>query len=191
MKCLVLDAMGVIFRAADDVAELLVPFIEEHGAADAATVESAYHEASLGRIDADAFWHRCGVDPALEVDYLERHALLEGVEETLALAAERGIPVWCLSNDIGRWSAWLRTRFDLDTRLAGAVISGDVGLRKPDAKIYQFLINQCNFAADELLFVDDRDKNVAAARAQGIETVHFEPAGGFAQVIAALEAAAG
>ena len=31
MKCLVLDAMGVIFSAADDVAELLIPFIAEHG----------------------------------------------------------------------------------------------------------------------------------------------------------------
>ena len=29
MKCLVLDAMGVIFSAADDVAELLIPFIAE------------------------------------------------------------------------------------------------------------------------------------------------------------------
>jgi hypothetical protein len=27
MSCLVLDAMGVIFKSADDVAELLIPFI--------------------------------------------------------------------------------------------------------------------------------------------------------------------
>ena len=31
MKCLVLDAMGVIFESADDVAELLIPFIAEYG----------------------------------------------------------------------------------------------------------------------------------------------------------------
>ena len=31
MKCLVPDAMGVIFTADDDVAELLIPFIEERG----------------------------------------------------------------------------------------------------------------------------------------------------------------
>ena len=52
--CLVLDAMGVLFCAADDVAELLIPFIRSAGGeADPRVIEAAYLEASLGRIDAD------------------------------------------------------------------------------------------------------------------------------------------
>ncbi len=187
MKCLVLDAMGVIFQAADDVAELLVPFIAEHGGADRATVESAYLDASLGLIDADSFWRRCAIDPETEPDFLARHRLIDGVEQTLALAAVRAIPVWCLSNDVGRWSQRLRARFDLDSRLAGAIISGDVGVRKPDAEIYRILMARSGFSADELLFVDDRDNNVDAARALGIETIAFEAGSGFLPVQAALE----
>ncbi len=188
MKCLVLDAMGVIFRSADDVAELLVPFVSEHGGAGPATVESAYLDASLGRVDADTFWRRCRVDPNNETRYLARHALMDGVDDTLTLAAALDIPVWCLSNDVGRWSERLRARFDLDSRLAGTIISGEIGVRKPDAEIYRILLERSGFAAADLLFVDDRDQNVAAAAALGIQTVAFDAASGFAPVLAELEA---
>ena len=74
--CIVLDAMGVIFRAADDVAELLIPFITEAGGnVDAKTIASAYFDASLGMINADEFWNKVHLDPSLEDDYLSRHSL--------------------------------------------------------------------------------------------------------------------
>lgn len=57
MKCLVLDAMGVIFQAADDVVELLIPFVTEYGGEED-VVQSAYLDASLGRISADEFWKK-------------------------------------------------------------------------------------------------------------------------------------
>ena len=60
-RCLVLDAMGVVFAAAADVAEILIPFIRSAGGeSDARTIESVYLQASLGIIDADAFWRRVG-----------------------------------------------------------------------------------------------------------------------------------
>ncbi len=77
---------------------------------------------------------------------------------------------------------------DLDCRLAGAVISGDVGVRKPDPDVYRILPDRTGFAAEELLFVDDRGKKVSAARAPGIETSAFDPASGYAPVLTALEA---
>ena len=59
MDCIVLDAMGVIFRAADDVAELLIPFIAETGGnVSTGIVESTYMDASLGLISVDEFWRK-------------------------------------------------------------------------------------------------------------------------------------
>ena len=50
MSCLVLDAMGVIFKSADDVGELLIPFIaEKSGSFDEGVIQAAYLEASLGK----------------------------------------------------------------------------------------------------------------------------------------------
>ena len=52
---LLLDAMGVIYRIGDDVKEILIPFVRQKGG-DVGAVENAYIEASLGRLEPDAFW---------------------------------------------------------------------------------------------------------------------------------------
>ncbi|MFZ1977456.1 MAG: HAD-IA family hydrolase [Bacteroidota bacterium] len=182
--CIVLDAMGVIFRAADDVAELLIPFITEAGGnVDAKTIASAYFDASLGMINADEFWNKVHLDPSLEDDYLSRHSLVPGVEDFLRNAGLFRIPVWCLSNDIGRWSAKLRTMFKISGLLAGAVISSEARVRKPDRAIYQCLLDRSGYKADELLFIDDRIRNVEAAMAMGIPSVQFTMEPGFQGLI--------
>ena len=180
MPCLVLDAMGVLFESADDVAELLVPFIQKNGGNHSIeAIESAYTEASLGRLEADNFWHRFDIDPDREDDFLALHRLNQGVSELLALAQEREVPVWCLSNDVGRWSQKLRQRLGIEERLAGSIISGDVGVRKPDAGIYQALLSASKTRSGDLYFVDDREKNVIAARQLGIESDLFTEVKGF------------
>jgi len=173
-RCLVLDAMGVLFAAADDVAELLIPFIRSAGGeSDTHTIESLYLQASLGVIDADAFWARVGLDPAVEDAYLAKHRLVAGAREFLASARQAGLPVWCLSNDVGRWSRRLREKLDLERLLAGAVISSDAKVRKPDRGIFERLLNATACRPAELLFVDDRAKNVAGAAAVGIPAMEF------------------
>ena len=180
MPCLVLDAMGVLFESADDVGELLVPFIAANGGSqDVSAIETAYTEASLGRLDAGDFWRQVGIDPVQEDDYLALHRLNAGAAEILSLANELGVPVWCLSNDVGRWSQKLRDRLGIESRLVGAIISGDVGIRKPDAGIYEVLIEAIGFRASDLYFVDDRAKNVAAAERLGFQTELFSAATGF------------
>lgn len=173
-NCLVLDAMGVLFAAADDVAEILIPFIRSAGGErDPRTIESLYLEASLGAIDADAFWVRVGLDPAVEDAYLSKHRLVAGAREFLAGALQAGLPVWCLSNDVGRWSRRLRERLEIERLLAGAVISSDAQVRKPDRGIYERLLVETGRRPAELLFVDDRATNVAGAAALGIPAIEF------------------
>lgn len=176
MSCLVLDAMGVIFNSADDVAELLIPFVaEKSGSFDEKVIQSAYLAASLGKISPDEFWERVNVVPELEDTYLSRHSLNAGILELLSHARANGISVWCLSNDVGRWSNKLRNNLGIEEYLEGSIISGDVGVRKPDKEIYEIMIQSCGYNIEDILFVDDREKNVATARVLGIDTVKFRP----------------
>lgn len=56
MRCLLLDAMGVIFKTADYVAELLIPFITEKAETiDVKVIRAANLQASLGKISPDEF----------------------------------------------------------------------------------------------------------------------------------------
>ena len=182
MKCIALDAMGVIFQAEDDVTELLIPFIIENGGENnSAIIESAYIAASLGEISAAEFWRAAKLSSKLEDEYLSRHRLMPGVIEFLDIAKQRDIPVWCLSNDVGRWSEKLRACHGIESRLAGSIISGDIGIRKPDRGIYERLLQKSHSNPDQLVFFDDREKNVQAANALGIKAIHFSSRTGFSE----------
>ena len=171
-RVIVLDAMGVIYRARDDVAELLVPFVEQKGApATAREVAALYEQASLGHLDADAFWRALGLDPSLEDDYLAGHGLNDGLLPFLESARGSGIDVWCLSNDVSRWSVKLRERFALDEFFVDFVISGDIGHRKPSKQAYRCLLDRTGAVPE--LFVDDRPGNVSMAQSMGIPSVCF------------------
>lgn len=52
-------------------------------------------------------------------------------------------------------------------------ISGELGLAKPDLKIYQEVVKQLAVKPGEIVFVDDFIENVEAARTAGWNAVHF------------------
>jgi FMN phosphatase YigB (HAD superfamily) len=55
----------------------------------------------------------------------------------------------------------------------GFVVSGDVGVRKPDQAIYERLLQEVRVEPAEILFVDDRVRNLDTAAALGMEAVLF------------------
>jgi HAD superfamily hydrolase (TIGR01509 family) len=53
------------------------------------------------------------------------------------------------------------------------VISGHVGVVKPDPRIFEILFERVGRRPQELVFVDDSLKNVEAARALGMPAIHY------------------
>lgn len=172
-EILMLDAMGVLYEAGDDVAQLLVPFVHQHGRADlsAEAIDCDYVEASLGKMAPTLFWQRMGVEPGLEDDYLDLHRLIEGTREALPQLKERFGRIACLSNDVAEWSVKLRRRFGLERWIDPWFISGDLGLRKPSAEIYRLAAERLDAGPQDIVFVDDRPRNLDAARTLGLQTV--------------------
>lgn len=87
--------------------------------------------------------------------------------ELVAELSAAGLRVGLLSN------SWANTYPD---ELVGlfdpVVISGDVGLRKPDPRIFHLLLDRLGVPAQRTAFVDDLPPNVAAAADVGIHAVH-------------------
>jgi 2-haloacid dehalogenase len=90
----------------------------------------------------------------------------------------RGVGLYALSNWAAETFATTRHLFPFLARFDGLVISGELGLAKPDPRIFAHLLDAHALDARELLFVDDKEKNVAAARAAGMDGVVFEGAAG-------------
>ena len=172
-----LDAMGVIYAVGDDVRYLLRPFIAEKGGIrDADKIQSLYDTAVLGRISASELWEGVDLNPEIEDEYLQRYKLTDGLIGFLEAINHQGVEVWCLSNDLSEWSRKLRIRFGLDKYFRCFVVSGDVGVGKPDRAIFEHLIRHLNVSPCEVVFVDDKQRNLDAAAEIGFDTILFAPA---------------
>jgi putative hydrolase of the HAD superfamily len=50
--------------------------------------------------------------------------------------------------------------------------SQEIGMRKPDAEIYEFVTHQQNLIPTETLFLDDKEENLIASQKIGWQTFH-------------------
>jgi putative hydrolase of the HAD superfamily len=94
---------------------------------------------------------------------------------------QAGLRTALLSNSWG--NDYLRD--DWDTLFDAVVISGEVGMRKPEPEIYLHTLDLLGCAPEEAVFVDDLDKNVRGAAAVGIIGVHHQS---YEETIIELEA---
>ena len=96
-----------------------------------------------------------------------------------ALRAKR-VPVFALTN-FGRNSfAEAVPKLDFLSEFDRRYVSGEMGVIKPDPRIYAMVEADCGIAGDRLLFADDRADNIAAAADRGWRTHQFETWQGWA-----------
>ena len=113
--------------------------------------------------------------------------LLKSARESLApfpdsiallrqVAAIEGVHLYGLSNMHGDTFRYLKERFDFWSLFEGIVISGDIGMLKPDLDIFEHLTSRFKLNPAESVFIDDSLPNVQAARAHGLRGIHFSNA---------------
>jgi putative hydrolase of the HAD superfamily len=84
-----------------------------------------------------------------------------------------GLKLALLTNNVKEWGDHWRNTFPIDELFGVVVDSSDVGMRKPDPRIYELTCRRLGVTADASVFVDDNTENVAAARRLGMEVVLF------------------
>ena len=63
---------------------------------------------------------------------------------------------------------------DLSSFFEKQYFSHIVGMRKPDAEIYEFVLNENGLKPEETLFIDDNIKNIEGAVRCGIRSLHLK-----------------
>ena len=101
---------------------------------------------------------------------------IPGTVDVLAELRAAGVRLLALSN----WSAEMfpvaLERFDFLTWFEGIVISGDVGVNKPDPRIFGYLVERFSVEPARAIFIDDSPANIEAATALGYSTIRFTDA---------------
>jgi HAD superfamily hydrolase (TIGR01509 family) len=82
--------------------------------------------------------------------------------------------VLCSNTDMERFG-FIRKYFSEILFFDDYVLSYEVGVMKPHARIYEVAIEKAAAKAEECLFIDDREENIAAAKGLGIGTILFTP----------------
>jgi 2-haloacid dehalogenase len=96
-----------------------------------------------------------------------------GAVEIVAELRERGIPLYILSNFSAETFPPAFERFDFLRWFRGMVISGEVGVIKPDPRIYEIMLARFAIDPHRAVYIDDVAANAEAARPFGIHGIHF------------------
>jgi 2-haloacid dehalogenase len=111
---------------------------------------------------------------------------IQGTVEILRELKIAGRPLYGLTN----WSAetfpMARQRFEFLDWFDGIVVSGEVKLVKPDARIYRHLLDSYGLTAGETVFIDDSRANVDGANAVGLTGLHFTSPAALRRDLAAI-----
>jgi epoxide hydrolase-like predicted phosphatase len=113
------------------------------------------------------------IEPEGLVRRLFRVRLEESMLDTVRSARRSGLKTGLLSNS---WGTDLYPRRRLAELFDAVVISGEVGLRKPDPEIFRLTTDKLGVEPRECVFVDDHPGHLQAALEVGMTTVlHRSP----------------
>ena len=80
-------------------------------------------------------------------------------------------------------NAWMNVRenlsayFDFLNSFDVSIFSAEVGLRKPDERIFNLILDRLDVKPMETVFVDDFSENIKGATALGLKAIHFAGTG--------------
>ena len=159
------------------ITELLDPYHQK----------GVYGDMEAGLVSADDFRAEVlrGSRPGSRPEDVDRsmYALLAGMEadtvETVKALATR-YPLYLLSNNNPISMRHILRMFrdygiNPDTTFREQFISCEMKLLKPSAQIYEEAVARIGFPAGEILFIDDNDTNVQAARKVGLQARVYVP----------------
>jgi 2-haloacid dehalogenase len=99
---------------------------------------------------------------------------IEGSVEILHSLKAAGVPCYALTN-MERWTyPGRRERYPFLRWFDGTVVSGFEGVAKPDARIFELLLDRFRLAPARTVLVDDSPVNVEAARRAGMQAIEFQ-----------------
>jgi len=151
-----------------------------------------------GTLSIAGYWDAVASDLAVEWDAVDVHELWAldhrgwlsvdpGTLRVLHALADGGTRMALLSNAGADFSGWLRSG-SFAPLFERVFVSGELGLVKPNADIYEHVIAELGITPAELLFVDNKSENVEGARAVGGDGHVFTDAAGLEAWLRGLQA---
>lgn len=137
-------------------------------------------KATVGEITAEEHWANLQAELGLDDQQLQRFEEEfwggDALDEEL-IDFIQGLKVdyttALLSNAWDNLRMLMRETWHIDQVFDQIFISAEINLAKPDDRVYQYVIQQLEGEPGEMVFLDDFEENVEAARQNGLNAIHF------------------
>jgi putative hydrolase of the HAD superfamily len=160
----------------------------EHACCDQAFIkkrfsqDNSYRRHERGEIGSEEYFTK--LQSALGID-ISQAQLLDGWNaifvgeipeiSSLLVRAARQMPLYAFSNSNRAHELYWSKRFSgVLSNFKEIWVSCMIGLRKPEAEAYDYVIEAIGVSADRIVFFDDVLENIEGARARGLQAVHVK-----------------
>lgn len=171
IKAIIFDCFGVLLV---DLKQSLIEMFPDK----AKEIGELHRQADAGFLDRKDLLEQ--LSELLDSDeekivkiFKSEHVINKPLVEFIKLLKEQSYKVGMLSN-LGRgWFDEFLPEQEIRSLFDDIIISGEVGVYKPHAEIYELGCQRLDLKPEEIVFVDDRKENCDGAELIGMKSVHF------------------
>jgi len=131
-----------------------------------------------GLMDKDEFYKEicsitgfCGDMSEFSGFFSDIFSPIPAMIELQAALRKQGLPTYIFSNTNDLAIDHIRKSFPFFSNFDGYILSYEHGAMKPDAKLYEVVEKMTGRKGDSILYLDDREENVAAGAARGWQVI--------------------
>jgi len=121
------------------------------------------HEFNLSQSEMDEFWDLFWAGDRLDLDLVNFVRALRHSRRTALL-----------SNAFSDLRAWITQQGRFEDAFDDMLISAELGMVKPDPRIYRIALNRLDIEPSQAIFIDDFTHNVEGAKSVGMHAIHFK-----------------
>jgi FMN phosphatase YigB (HAD superfamily) len=101
------------------------------------------------------------------------HFSLERRTAAILRKVSRSVPTYLLSNTHALHYDFIRNNYAFTKHVRGAILSHEVGMRKPEPRIYEAALKIAGVKPGQALLIDDLKVNVLAAQKVGLQAIRY------------------
>lgn len=189
IKAVLFDFFGVLHP--DTLWGLADVFIPDRDQQQKQALSDLARSSDLGMLPREQFWAQAadmfGIDVArLMTEKDKLGSVSQPLMNLVKQLKDDGVKTGVISNVGVGFLEHAFVDYDTADYFDQMVMSGEVGVVKPDQRIYQVAAERLGVQMDECYFFDDSERNVSGAQAAGMQAQLYE---GVAGCRAALQAA--
>jgi len=183
IQAIIFDFGGVLIQMKDNAPRLALA--ERFGIPPTALDELVFYSesarrAALGELTIEQHWEairaRLGITPNDLPGVIHQFWAADGLNEELIETIHGLRPqykIGLLSNAWDDLRQALNEQLHISYLFDDLVISAEVGMVKPDPRIYELAAQRLSIKPAEAVFIDDTERNVVAARSAGWHAIHY------------------